>query len=275
MARRPVLIPLVLLSMLVAGCAEAGPTTTSAPPPPTASVDKATGGIEGQVLTDELQPIAGADVGVFGGASVKTGADGAFAFSGLEPGDHTLAASRIGYEQTTQKASVKAGEVTTVKLILKNIPIGEASFNETFKFADKLTLSNACEPQREGEQPLEQLRGISWQEYPVQINATKPDGTDLLATRLQVELKSTENAATVDIDVYLYNEKGTRFALSNGGGPNENVDHQKILEPGKIRVHVCFWVGATAEYKVSATVTYEQGERAKYFRANPKEIPYE
>jgi hypothetical protein len=270
-------LPIALvLALLLSGCVSAQPKASSGPTIATnATVDATRGGIEGKVVTDELQPLAGADVAVPTlTETVRTDPAGAFAFSNVAPGDHTVLATRIGYFQGTQKVSVKAGEVAKVQIVLAKVPVSDPAFDEVMKFAGHLTVPMTCEPRRSQGSDLEQTRGISWQEYKIPINASKPDGTELLAIRGKFELKSTPNAATVDVDMFLLDPTGKLIDQGTSGSPDELIDRMKVMAPGEYRLHVCFWAGAVSDYKITVTITYEQGERAKFLKANPKSITY-
>ncbi|MBI2077752.1 MAG: carboxypeptidase regulatory-like domain-containing protein [Euryarchaeota archaeon] len=272
-----------VLVLAFSGCVDSGDGTTasSQPPAPTeATVDASTGGIEGVVTDDELVPIADANVGIAGKDLVgKTSAGGRFAFSQLDPADYNVMVERIGYFSKTVKASVKAGEVTRLDIVLERIPVSEEGFDDVAKFSDQLPASDACAAREAYDLEAidawpEPTRGVTWQKYPVTVNATKPDGTDLLAIRMRIELKHQPSDATVDIDIRLVD--AADVVLGNGwtDGADESIDYQKVLKPGTYDVYVCYWAGAQADYKITVTTSYEQGERATYLRAHPKEIEY-
>lgn len=117
----PLLIALTMVTVGLAGCAGSdsqSPTDTDDPQEPTVTED--TGAIDGVVLSDDLLPLAGASVALQSDLSNarSTSDNGAFAFSGLEPGEYVVLASKLGYADGQQRAEVVAGEVTTVEFRL-------------------------------------------------------------------------------------------------------------------------------------------------------------
>ncbi|MDG4767931.1 S8 family serine peptidase [Solwaraspora sp. WMMD406] len=91
-------------------------------------------GVTGAVTTAGTSaPIADAVVTVTpGGASVRTGDDGAFTLR-LPPGDYTLTASAFGHETTSASAVVVEESFTTVDLALEPLPIGVITGAATFE----------------------------------------------------------------------------------------------------------------------------------------------
>jgi outer membrane protein assembly factor BamB len=80
------------------------------------------GAISGTVVDAETAaPIAGVEVVLAGpqAGTATTGADGAFAFADLLPGDYTLTVGRPGYLPQTVSATVAEGETTTVEVELR------------------------------------------------------------------------------------------------------------------------------------------------------------
>jgi hypothetical protein len=256
------------LAVLLAGCV-GGEAAEKPAPEPTATASDSTGGIEGHIITDEIQPIAGAQVKLHNqNTTLTTKEGGAFAFSELEPGTYTILAAALGYFSNQVKVQVVAGEITDkVLIILDRIPVAAPSFDEIIKFEDTLIVSDTCPGAPDG---TEGAQGIVWQDYKLPINASKEDGTPLAAVRTFIELKSQPDAATVDIDLYLLDPKGTQLQSSTSAGPDENITVKKILEPGEYTVRVCLWLGANAHYSLTMTITYEQGEAALYAREKGK-----
>lgn len=123
---------LFLVSAL-AGCADggkpltsAGSTTTSAARP-TSTED--TGSITGQVLDDEVQPIAGADVALTGAkgiAPVKSDTQGRYTFNALTPGDYVVFVQQLGFESAQKTIKVQPGLVSYGNFSLVPIPISVA-----------------------------------------------------------------------------------------------------------------------------------------------------
>jgi hypothetical protein len=254
-------------AIVLAGCVAPEPKA-SAPPPPTATKTDSTGGIEGHVITDEVQPIANAQVALHG-KDLQTTTDeaGAFAFSDLEPGEYTILAAALGRFSKQDVVTVAAGEITRTDIILDKIPIAAPNFTEVFEFEDTLIASDSCPNAPEG---TEGGQGIIWQDYPLTINESKPDGTPLAASHLNIELQSQPDAATVDIDLYLLDSKGGSVKTSESSGPDENITLNKLLPPGEYVVRACLWLGANAHYTITMSVVYEQGENAIYLREKSK-----
>ncbi|HLE47098.1 MAG TPA: carboxypeptidase-like regulatory domain-containing protein [Candidatus Thermoplasmatota archaeon] len=130
------LTPYLAVVLIVSGCAapEATPTaapatpTTQAPAPePTATIE--TGSIAGTVVDDESLPVPGASVALIEeGVQTTTDDSGAFTFNDLNPGTHTVAVERVGFEPTAKKVEVAAGEVAEAKLQLKPITIPDEAY---------------------------------------------------------------------------------------------------------------------------------------------------
>lgn len=261
--------------LLVAGCVGGESATDGTPIPTQAEVDATTGGIEVQVTDDEVVPIEGAQVGLVGSdARGTTDRAGRVAFSNLVPQRYVVIVGRLGYFDAQSPAEVRAGEVTKVSVVIDRIPISEPRFNDVYTWKDRLPVADAC-AERDANNWLEPTRGLTWQTYNFQVNATKPDGTDLLAIRMDIVLKHQPADATIDIDMRLYDDKGNRLGTGGTSAADERIDLQKIMKPGKYLVFVCYWAGVQAEYKLTATMTYEQGDRAGYLRKNPGEIEYD
>jgi hypothetical protein len=256
--------------LVLGGCISAAPKSTEPPIQTSASVDATNGGVEGKVVTDEIQPIAAAEVAIVSlSKTVKTDEAGAFAFSHVAPGDYGLAATRIGYFQGNQKVTIKAGEIVKVQIVLKKVPVADAAYDEVMKFSGQLTTSDNCEG---GGGRQDQLKDISWKEYTIPVNATKADGTDIQATHMVVKLKSKNATTTVDVDMYLYDGAGKEVDHGTSAAPDETMDKVKLFAPGAYKLIVWLCLGVQAEFGVTTTITYEQGERAKYVRDNPKSI---
>ena len=154
MPRLPLVVTIVALSMLVAGCADSGtkaqpaPTSSNAAP---ATVTADTGGIDGSVVDEELMPIAGVDVAILkSNLTAKTDAQGKFSFSQLEPGSYDIVAQKLGYETSSRKADVVAGEITNVKIALSAFAIIE-SYAEPLIMNGYIVLSNALLGAAEGD----------------------------------------------------------------------------------------------------------------------------
>lgn len=256
------------LIVLLAGCVAEGDAQAPPAAPATAEKTAETGGIEGHIITDEIQPISRAQVALHKtNQTTMTGQDGGFAFSLLDPGEYTILAGALGYFEAQKKVTVTASEITRVDIVLDRIPIAAPSFVETFKFEDTLILNDLC-PEAPDMTPGAQ--GVTWQDYPLRINDSKEDGTPLAAVYTFVDLKSQPDAATIDVDLYLIDPKGTQIASSTSSGPNENLTVKKVLPAGDYVVRACLWLGANAHYSIKVEVTYDQGEAALYAREKGK-----
>ena len=123
--------------LLLAGCVGGESTTdatpaSSATPAPEPMVDAETGSIIGTVVDEEKAPIEGASVTVTDSGETKTDAAGSFTFNGILPGEHTLMAVKLGYEQVGRKVVVEAGQVAELDLVLTAIQIADV-YHETFQ----------------------------------------------------------------------------------------------------------------------------------------------
>lgn len=112
-------ILLLCTSLLLAACigGEGGtPAATNA----SADFDESTGAIEAFVHDDSLTPLSGAEVGLLDAPEFRatTDAEGRAALSHVPPGEHQLAAQKIGYGTTVKRVTVNAGEVTGTELTL-------------------------------------------------------------------------------------------------------------------------------------------------------------
>jgi len=123
---------LVIATMVLAGCTsgesatKAAPaaSTTAAPPEVTAE----TGSISGLVIDEEIQGIAGADVGILDRTpelKAVTDAAGKFTFNELPPGDYKIVAQKLGYESRALSVKVEVGQVAEAKLTLVALAIKE------------------------------------------------------------------------------------------------------------------------------------------------------
>lgn len=117
---------------LLAGCVgadSAGDPQAADPAVPVASgpaaYDEVTGGIEGIVTDEEIQPLVGAIVGLLGtsNAPVATDEGGRFSFSNLEPGTYNIGATMLGFESGSARAEVQAGQSTQVQIMLPVLPV--------------------------------------------------------------------------------------------------------------------------------------------------------
>ncbi len=118
---------LLLLSMLLAGCAgdKSAAKATNAPlTADPALVTEDTGAIRGTVLDEELAPVVGAAIGIRGAgnsSNTVSSQDGKFSFSYLNPGNWEIVVGAAFYEGATRRVTVQAGEITDVNLAIKKI----------------------------------------------------------------------------------------------------------------------------------------------------------
>lgn len=114
------LLVAVVALLTVAGCLGlGGEDSSSSDAPETASVSEDTGGIEGVVTDEAVQPIPGANVTLVDlDRTTEATEDGAYAFSEVEPGEHTLRVEAEGHLGTEETVSVRAGEVTVRDFVL-------------------------------------------------------------------------------------------------------------------------------------------------------------
>jgi hypothetical protein len=130
----------LLLGATMSGCivAESAPTdksTQAGQPAPEAAepatFDETTGAISGLVVNAEGLPIGGALAGIRE-TSAQTVADvgGTFTFSNLPPGDYSLDISQLGYESTSKRVTVSAGEISHVNVALTEVAV-EGPYYET------------------------------------------------------------------------------------------------------------------------------------------------
>ncbi len=129
-------IGLILVIGMFSGCVAEGTTNTAVGPgdqeiptvAPPAQFDDTTGAVEGIVLDEEQQPIAGAQVGLLqpsSNLSITTTADlsGRFTFSQVTPGTYQLFAQQLGFETAARSVTITAGEVLPASFQLTKIAI--------------------------------------------------------------------------------------------------------------------------------------------------------
>jgi hypothetical protein len=260
--------PILAFVMLVtAGCVEGSADEDKLPTAPTtASVSAETGGIEGKILTDELQPIRRAQVALLPASGNTTSAeDGSYAFSDLAPGKYTVIATALGFYQRTRAVEVAVGEIAQGDLILDQVPASMPPYDEITKFQGSLVASDACEA---GSFHPE-TKDVSWRDHEIIINATK-DEIPIAAVLLDIDLKSIDSPATVDVDLHFINEAGKEIAAGTSADPNEHVEYEKYIPAGKYFVRVWLCAGAKTDYTADVKITYEQGDIAKAIQEGKK-----
>jgi hypothetical protein len=116
-------IQLLVAAVLVAG-ALAGCSGGSKEPKDDGKgldVTPTTGGIRGIVVDQAIVPVQGARVTLSGGANTTSAADGAFNFTGLQPGDYIVMVGKPGYIPVQAAATVEANvpDPPVVKVLLQ------------------------------------------------------------------------------------------------------------------------------------------------------------
>lgn len=127
-------VALIFLVLPLAGCTS-DDTSTLEPrrldveAPGDLVIDESSGAILGQVVDEELLPVANATVTLEDdhGKRLTTPSahDGAFAFSDLDPGSYLILVSHDGYFNQTQRETVSAGQITELQMILELDPASD------------------------------------------------------------------------------------------------------------------------------------------------------
>lgn len=119
----------ILAAASLAGCV--GSETAPAGAGPLATADEPafgadTGALTGIVLTEELQPIAGALVALADSELQGTTAvDGRFTFSNLAPGPYRLLVQALGFQGVARNVDVAAGSAADVQVTLAKLAVVE------------------------------------------------------------------------------------------------------------------------------------------------------
>jgi hypothetical protein len=85
------------------------------------------GAVAGRVLADGGAPLPGVAVSASAGgasATATTGADGSYRMGGLAPGSYTLDFAKAGYAGAQRRASVQAGQTTTLPDVTLAVDVG-------------------------------------------------------------------------------------------------------------------------------------------------------
>lgn len=139
-----------MAAIILGGCiaAESAEIPQAAAAP--ASFDEASGAITGTITDDELQPIAGAILGILPSETITESLQvlsdeaGRFAFSNVPPGTHTLAGSALGYSSASRSVEVQVGVVTDVAVIVEKLAAeGAYSVTEVRKGSVTATMYRA------------------------------------------------------------------------------------------------------------------------------------
>ncbi len=92
-----------------------------------AQAGERTGGVQGVVTDNAVQPIEGANVTLIEiDETTQTATDGSYAFSNLDPGSYTVSVNASGFVSARNTTDVSAGEVTNVDFLLTHLQSTEA-----------------------------------------------------------------------------------------------------------------------------------------------------
>lgn len=228
----------LVLVLMLSGCAGAPkPTAITDSPAPALSNS---GRLEGVVYDAELNPLQGARVAVTDHpVTVSTNGRGAFIIDDVAPGDHTIEATLPGYRTASQRVSVAAGEILSMRLELDVIPTLEV-YPELVQFTGHMTVGvatalYAIRPGTELEDQLEFHRDVN------------PGATTLIAT-MTFTRTSSAGAEKFQLDSILgdvlYNQTYGESPLHN------RVDD---VPTGTLRASHSIWLPRTCDYFVLAS----------------------
>lgn len=139
------LVCFLLLSFVLAGCAESDPTTEAPdePVPEGTTVTEETGAIAGVVVDQAIVPLVGITVRLQEPPlETVTDEDGAFAFSELEPGTYFITAEGDRYPAQQTSVTVEAGEISRTRISLQ-ITSSPAPYHYSVKHDGFIDVSGA------------------------------------------------------------------------------------------------------------------------------------
>jgi len=144
--RRFVAVPVLLVSLLLAGCAGPGPaaknadTTLAAQPPVDEDIE--VGQILGRVLDDEFQLLGGVLARVDGTSlSVTTSDDGVFFFRDVPTGSQDVVLAKAGYTAKNVTVDVRPDERVKVEVFLIRAPNLKPYVDAGFTFRGQINCS--------------------------------------------------------------------------------------------------------------------------------------
>lgn len=137
---------LAIVILILAGCAAPPPapkgSTGTSAPIPTATDE--TGSISGVVVDEERLPIADASVGLMPSRQeTRTDALGRYTFNLLTPGQHSVFATRLGFDQAAASVKVEAGQVKWVNMTLKTQAVAKEPYTRTVPKVGQIVFGNA------------------------------------------------------------------------------------------------------------------------------------
>lgn len=236
MRRLLVLGPAILV--VLSGCAGTG--TQTAAPTTTTPLTRDSGTLEGIVYDAEFTPLQGARVSVSDHpVTVTTDGRGAFTISDVHPGDHNIEATLAGYRSASQRVSVAAGEILSMRLELDAIPTIEV-YPELVQYTGHMTVGlatvlYAIRPGTELEDELEFRRDVN------------PGAKTLVAT-MTFTRTSPAGAEKFQLDSILgeilYNQTYGESPLLN------RVDDVPV---GTVEASHSIWLPRTCDYFILAT----------------------
>jgi hypothetical protein len=245
------LICLLPALLVLAGCMGPGPGQGDTP-----LADARTGAVVGLVQDDEMKPLAGALVSLRDRhVQASTDAHGRFEIRQLDPGSDVLVATKLGYRDVISPLTVVAGGVKQLTITLEAIPVLEPRFDDVRVFWGNLSLGTTAGPQ-----PV--FGEADTMDFPIRVAAALPSGKPLAAVHTLIALRAAPSGAALDLDLYLLDSAGRTITSSVHGGPDETIDWDSLLRPGDYTIRVSFFAGAKAEFTVTATLTFAQGDEA-------------
>lgn len=121
---RPLVVALLFLGVLLAGCADSAPDEPDPEyvDPDSATLEDGKGAIAGLVIDDRFRPIPGATVLVQeAGKQVTSNENGEFAVLDLDPGAYTLRATAAGHEAAPETVHVQEGLFADANLVARRV----------------------------------------------------------------------------------------------------------------------------------------------------------
>ncbi len=121
------MLALVLLAAPLAGCLGGDDGGDEPIQKEQADVTTSSGGIQGVVTDNAVQPVVGANLTLEGtGQTATTASDGSYAFSRIDPGTYTMVVRAEGFVTAKESVTVEAGDVATVDVLLTHLTSQQA-----------------------------------------------------------------------------------------------------------------------------------------------------